>query len=199
MPTLNISVAASADDAFQSGSTMTLNGANIRLNSASAWAGFRFLNVTIAVGSTIDVAYIEIERGAASSSPNLDIYGHDTDDAGTFTSSNDDISNRTRTTAVTNWNASLGGAAGDRFQSPSIVSVIQEIVDRGGWASGNDIAIIFDALGGDVQIRSYDNASGDAALLHIEYTEAVGGGQPTQARRRGSTLPTGAQRIGRGW
>lgn len=41
--------------------------------------------------------------------------------------------------------------------------------------------------------------AGERPRLVVNYTDPAGGGQPIQHRRRGSTVPTGAQRIGRGW
>jgi len=172
MPTANIAVTASSDDALQAvDTTVSVNTASVNLNNASAWGGFRFQNVTINAGSTINTAYIEIER-ASTSTINVVIYGEDVDDATTFVTSNNNISSRTLTTANVAWNASLGGSVGSRFQSPNIAAVIQEIVDRAGWVSGNDLNLIFDCQGGGIQIRAYDNAPGDAAVLQLDWTES---------------------------
>jgi len=46
--------------------------------------------------------------------------------------------------------------------------VIQEIVDRGGWAGGNSLVIIISGTGERVA-ESYDGASSAAPLLHVEY------------------------------
>jgi hypothetical protein len=172
MPSANIAVTASADDALQSpDTTVSLATPSLNLNNASVWGGFRFQNVTINAGSTINSATIEIERGGTAS-VNADIYGEDSDDAPAFAATTNNLSGRTRTTAVVNWNASLGGASGSRFDSPAIATIIQEIVDRPGWASGHDIVILFDCLGGGIAIRTYDNAAGDAAVLKLNWTES---------------------------
>lgn len=170
MPTANIAVSGSTNDAVELAGTVTLNGPSINLNNAVAWGGFRFQSVAIAVGSTINSAYIEIERGGTAS-VNVVIYGEDVDDSATFAATSSNISNRTRTSASVTWNAALGGSSGSRFDSPAITAIIQEIVDRGGWASGNDISILFDCAGGGIAIRSYDNAAGDAAVLKLNWTE----------------------------
>ena len=177
MPTLDIAVAASSDDAGQTNTTMSLTATNIRINAATVRAGFRFLNVTVPAAATIDVAYITVERGSAAASPNVTIACEDVDDAATFTTTANDISTRPVTTATVTWNAVLGGVTGDRFNSPSIVAPVQEVIDRGGWASGNDLNVLFFGVtGGDIQIRTWDNAVADAAALHIEYT--TGGAGP---------------------
>jgi hypothetical protein len=56
------------------------------------------------------------------------------------------------------------------------VGVVQEVVDRDGWAPGNDLVLII-AGSGLRRAESYDGILGAAPLLHVEYeTEGGGGG-----------------------
>lgn len=176
MTTLNLQVAASSDDAREAATTVvTLTGTSIAMSAGTIWAGLRFLNVTIPPGSTINTAVIQLNVvDTSNDDPNFDIYGNDVDDATTFLAVNGDISGRARTTAKTTWTATGVGAG--FVASPSIVTVIQEIVDRAGWASGNDIAIILDGLAAAAfQFVTFDSAAGNAAKLDIDYTAPAAG------------------------
>jgi hypothetical protein len=55
--------------------------------------------------------------------------------------------------------------------------VIQEIVDRAGWNSGQDMVTIFkgDDAGTLLRIAAYDGGTGNYATLNIDYTEPSGG------------------------
>ena len=188
MATFNTSVAASSDDARQSGGsgTMNLTGSTINSGATNTWIGLRFTNVTIPAGSTINSAYISV-RTTTEDDPDLDIYGEDTDDAATFTTTNNDISGRTLTTAKVNWTATNIGTA-TWCNSPDIATVIQEIIDRAGWSSGNDIAIILDTLSASgMIIRAYDGGTGDYPSITIDYTAPSSGSNPKTARIRLTT------------
>ena len=174
MTTLNLQVAASADDAFENAaSAMTLTGAAISLAAAGQWGGLRFLNVTVPNAATVNTATLQIYI-ASTSNDNvyLDAYGEDVDDAATFTTSAANISGRTLTTAKTPIGSSNVGAG---WYSINVTSAVQEIINRAGWASGNDLAIILDALTSvDVQLRTWDHDTALAAKLDIDYTAAAG-------------------------
>lgn len=189
MATYSAYVTASSDDAYQSGSTVTLTGGYPNTNGSTVWVGFRFLNVTIPAGSTINSAYINLNILAADD-PDVDIYGNDVDDAATFTTTSNDISGRALTTAKVNWTATNIGAY-SRKDSPDIKTIIQEIIDRAGWSSGNAIAILFDSLSGSyINYKAYDSGEGATqyALLTIDYTEpSSSGANPKTARIRLTT------------
>jgi len=176
MTTLNLQVGASSDDVHQAGGgNVTLTGTTISVGTTTEWAGFRFQNVTIPPGSIINTASIQVKVFSTTfDDPNVDIYGEDVDDASTFVASNNNISNRTRTTAKTTWN-NTGIGSGFRT-SPDIAAVIQEIIDRAGWLSGNDLNIILDGLASSSFVfYSYDNAAADAPKLDIDYTAPASG------------------------
>ena len=175
MTTLNLQVSASSDDAFENAaSAMTLTGAAIPLAAAGQWGGLRFLNVTVPNAATVNTATLQIYI-ASTSNDNvyLDAYGEDVDDAATFTTSAANISGRTLTTAKTTIGSSNVGAG---WYSINVTSAVQEIINRAGWASGNALAIILDALTSvDVQLRTWDHDTSLAAKLVIDYTVAATG------------------------
>jgi hypothetical protein len=62
------------------------------------------------------------------------------------------------------------GDAGPDQQTPNLATIIQEIVDRPGWASGNAMVVIVNGTG----VRSAESYDGDvpaaAPLLHVSYS-----------------------------
>lgn len=93
----------------------------------------RFVNVTIPQAKTITSAILHLKITSKGSSPvSLRITGIDVDNVSDF---NTDPFVLSQTTASENFEASLG-SVGD-FQNFSVTSQVQEIVNRGSWASGN--------------------------------------------------------------
>lgn len=172
-------ITASADDAAQNVANMNLTGSNITINDATKWAGLLFKNVTIAQGDTITTAPLTVEIGSLSfDDPDVDIWAEDVDNAATFTTTNNDITNRTPTTAVVQWTASSVGTGS--VVGPDLAAVIQEIVSRPGWVSGNAIAIILAGRSTNpLRFNAYDNGSGVFATLNI--TSVTGGNLTKQA------------------
>jgi hypothetical protein len=133
--------------------------------------GMRFTGLNIPQGATITSAYVQFQADKTSTgSASVTIRGHDTDDAGTFTSASD-VTSRPQTTASVGWSPSswTAGQAGAAQQTPDISAVIQEIVDRSGWSSENDLALILLNGGGERAAESYDGLPASAPLLHLEF------------------------------
>ena len=60
--------------------------------------------------------------------------------------------------------------------TPNLSPVVQEIVNRNGWASGNAITFIIDKVSGSGfrYARSFDGYNPSAALFHVEYNDGSG-------------------------
>jgi hypothetical protein len=133
--------------------------------------GMRWRNLAIPQGATITSAYIvftadEVQEGTPV---NLTFWGEDADNAAVFENVSYNISSRTKTSASVAWNnVPLWSVVGETHQSPDISPVIQEIVNRGGWASGNALVVLVTGSGR----RTADSYSEPtkAPLLHVEYT-----------------------------
>ena len=101
------------------------------------------------------------------------IYGHGTDDADDF-ATDTSIWNRTRTTANVPWSAENLPAG---WNEKDVTSIVQEIVDRDGWASGNSLALLL--LGNTsatykvISFYSHDYSSSRAARLNIDWAPAT--------------------------
>ena len=184
-------VAANNDDAEEEGPTgttpfaMHLDSSDIELvtdveptSYGVQQVGLRFTAVTIPAGATITDAYLTF-RAVAADSPmtnsdatNLTIKGQLIADATTFTTTSGNISSRAVTTSAASW-VPTPWTTGTDYDSPSIASVIQEIVDQGAWASGNDIAIIITGTGHRAS-SSFDGNSANAAKLVVTYSNCPG-------------------------
>ena len=196
MTTLNLQVGADDDDAHEFDDNTNFDPSAIHIQYADSvdpdarWnGGFRFQSVTIPPGSTIDSASVQLY--VTVSEVHVDILAEDVDNAVDFATTAD-VTGRTRTTASVNWDANI---TGDEFNtSPDIKAVIQEVIDRGGWASGNAIVIFFDGMTTENELgkaQSYENTPANAAKLDITYTAGGGGGGALPER----SYPRG---VGRG-
>lgn len=107
----------------------------------------RFTSVTIPQGSSISSAVLSyFTEFESTGEPNVvysRVYGIDEDNTATFTSS---PMSRTSTSASTDDTCPLPSG----YHDVSVTAIVQEIINRAGWASGN-------ALG----FKLYDNGSAD--------------------------------------
>jgi len=219
--TLNLQVNTSAGDAHagsinnDSGRSVT-SGANISSltdnpvspgshgSNNEHTAAFRFTSVTVPNAATINSASFVLtaqatyDAGANVVSYLVSAEASDNAPAMVDTGSGENLRSSTgtaprpRTTAVSAaWNQT--SVTADTEYSISITSVIQEIVNRAGWASGNAILITVDTnttttLGEWQDYYSYDGSATKAAKLNIDYTAGGASGivpvVSSQYRRR---------------
>lgn len=175
MATFSVAVAASSDDAQETGGTVTLTDLAMNVNGTAQYAGMRFLNVTIPQGSTINTATVSLNFISTSyDSPDTIIYCENVDDATTFTTGASNISGRSLTsgTAWAATNLGLGVKVSANFAAE-----VQTVVNRGGWASGNDLNVIIKGNSGTSEFRvsTWDSANPEP-VLDIDYTAPSGGG-----------------------
>ena len=142
------------DDAEENISTgnMNLTDTDLELHDTGGFeghVGMRFQSVDIPQGATIDRATIQFqvdEVSILSSNPlTVTFSGEDENDSVAYTSANSDLSSRTETTAKVDWAvpAWLGVNNETSSQiSADLKTIVQEVVDRAGWASGNDLNIM---------------------------------------------------------
>lgn len=171
--TFSASVAASSDDATEkpNGTVSRTGNTGVGSTSGNSHAGLRFTNVTVSNAAAIADAKLTLVVNTSSiDTPKLYIYGEATDSAAEFTLSSYNISGRSLTTAKVLWNVPSPGTGSGTVETPDIAAIIQEIVNRPGWTSGNNIAIIMVDDGGDIRFNSYD--TGTAPKLDVTYTTA---------------------------
>lgn len=105
-------------------------------------SSFRFPGVTIPKGSTISNATITFYQAdvADYNGADMTIYGFDEDDSA-MAANWDAFVAKADTTASVAW--TVAHSAGISRTTPNISSIIEEIVARSGWSSGNAIQIHF--------------------------------------------------------
>jgi hypothetical protein len=156
------------------------------------WVGMRFNNISIPRNATILNAYVEFEVDETGSDPtSVLIQGQASDNALAFSSSAGNLSSRARTTAQVAWNnIPAWTVINAKWQTPDISSIIQEIVNRSGWGSGNSIVIVIQGTGRRTA-EAYDGEIPAAPKLVITYTT---GNAPT-ATQTSTNTPTPTQTI----
>jgi PKD repeat protein len=170
--TVNRRVAASTDDAEENTSgSVNLTSVDLELihDSTDQTVGMRWTSVSVPKDALITRAYIQFRaKESQSEATTLRIAGQASDNASTFSSSA--FSGRSRTSIAGTWSpaAWTAGDATGAQRTPDISGVIQEIVNRAGWASGNALAIIITGSGHRTAY-SFDGSASDAPLLHVEY------------------------------
>ncbi len=92
----------------------------------------RFTDVTIPAGSTISAAKLKVDF-LSGAERTFQINGYDADNVSQPSSASDG-NHSNHTSANASWTVPASAAVHD---SPDIKTIIQEIVDRAGWASGN--------------------------------------------------------------
>lgn len=190
MATFSASVAASSDDAQETTGTVTLTGTTLNANSANQTSGLRFLNVTIPPGSTITAATLTLNLiNATYDDPDVTITAEANISPATFTTAASDISSRTDTTASVNWNANNIGLG--QKPTPDLSTLVQEVINLSGWASGNAMAFFIKGNNVDSTLRwtAFDEGTDPPAELAVTYTPPSASGQPPrtmhQVRLRG--------------
>jgi len=179
LPTINIYINSSANDGewfsngdFDNYNTWANVGKTTSVRRASAF--LRFTNVNIPQGATILNAYLVLPARYSNSSTtvNLKIYGNDVDNAVAPTSYSE--AEALVLTSGVEWNNVGPWTQDSWYYSPSVVSIIQQIVNRAGWVSGNALMIIIkdnDSSGYAYRpIKTYDYDGVNRPRLTIEYT-----------------------------
>ena len=153
-------------------------------------SAMRFLDVTVPSGATIVSASLTLvalaARGAAWRTT---VDGQLAPDPATF-SNMADILTRSWTLASVDW-WPAAWVTNTPYTSPDISAVIQEIIEQGGWNSGQSMVLRWnDGWGAgfqaDRRLRadSFEDAGDTAPLLSIEYDEGASGrSSPSVASR----------------
>lgn len=152
----------------------------------------RFGPVNIPSGSTIYSASVQFAIDEVKAESNLPItiaiFAEASDDAAALTSADYDLSSRVPTESSRIWRPPMATEAaggndyslcwelnhcaatpwsvvGAQVQSPNIAHILQEVIDRPGWVSGNSVAVLFAQLSG-VGVRTVESGG---IILNYEF------------------------------
>lgn len=163
MPTIQVQVAASGDDAskrYQIGTLYLPTDDDLwagftNANSYKWSSGMIFRSVAVPQGVGVVAAKLTFISGASGQTGtevNTKIRGYDADDVSGDLSTEaewDALFPGNFTTAEVLWdNISAWTTQVQIIDSPDISTVIQEIIDRPGWVQGNDMLIFWDDFDG---------------------------------------------------
>lgn len=148
MPTVTKYPAASGDDFmwYTGGSTLNAAGAVLAVGPygySGNRSGIRFPSVSIPQGSAISSAVLTLYSYGSNSGTvcKVKIYGNDVDNAVAPTT-HAEAQGLALTSASVSWSGIGAWTAGNGYDTPDLSAIIQEIVDRPGWSSGNALQII---------------------------------------------------------
>ena len=175
--TIESRISSSADDAEESDTGLiSLDSSDLELvaddSRGDQTVGLRFDNLFIPQGANIITATLQFQADEVTEEQtDLFIQGEASDNALPFVNTAGNISDRSMTTTTIPWSPEAWlnqGDVGPDQQVPDITAVIQEIVDRPGWAEGNALALIISGTGTRIA-DSFDGNQAGAPLLHIEF------------------------------
>src|SRR6266540_176349 len=134
--------------------------------------GMRFRPLSIPAGATITNAWLQFEVDEVDSvATSVVLRAEAADNSAAVTQTLFGVSSRARTTASVTWTPppwTVIGAAGADQRIPSLVALVQEVVNRPGWASGNALMLIATGSGRRTA-QSFEGKAAAAPLLHVEY------------------------------
>ncbi|NNC94244.1 MAG: hypothetical protein HKN92_01700 [Chitinophagales bacterium] len=152
----------------------------------------RWTNINIPQGAIIASSYIELySKDNDSDIMTTEITAEDIDDAPAIVETDFNISSRTATTNSLSWNISSNWSSDVFYPTPDLSNIVQEVVDRPGWSSGNDMLFMFDIAADDRKIRTYDNDPSEAPRLVINYYIETTNTVYFLMKTDTNTLPTG--------
>ncbi|MGY1779696.1 PKD domain-containing protein [Geodermatophilus sp. SYSU D01036] len=173
---VDVPVAAGTDDAEERSSTVSLTGTDLELvvdGTTTQTVGLRFAGLSVPPGATLTAAHVQFSVDEATTAPaSLVVAGQAADNAPTFAAVSKNVSSRPRTAAQVSWvppSWPTAGARGAEQRTPSLVPVLQEIVGRPGWASGNAVVLVVTGSG-TRNASASERGAAKAPVLHVEWT-----------------------------
>jgi hypothetical protein len=138
----------------------------------SEYGGYIFTGITIPQSTVITSAKLTLKAiGGATLPVNLKVVAEDANSPGVWATTTHEPSIITETTAKVDWDISTW-SSGTSYDSPSLTSIVQELVDSNDYSSENMAFVVRnDGMSSnyDIGIVDYNDASSDTAALEIKY------------------------------
>ena len=181
-------VSAGSDDAEESSSgSVELSSSDLELvtdGSSVQTVGLRFTGVQVPRGAQVTAATVQFQTDEVSTAgASITIRGEATDSPGTFTTAARNVSGRPRTAASVTWTPSAWptvGAHGVAERTADLAPVLQELVNRPGWSSGNAIVLVLTGSGRRTA-EAFESGAASAPRLEITWRTGGGAGTPNTA------------------
>lgn len=179
--TLTYQINAGDNDAEEAeeGGAMYLDSSDLELvydsyqGQNNQTVGLRFTDIILPQGAQITNAYIQFAADEVDTQEtNLKIHGEKTGNSEIFTEIMFNISSRTTTNSMVNWDNvpawNIVGEASNAQRTPDLKDIVQEIINQQAWQSLNAMTFIITGNGSRAA-ESFNGSSSKAARLVIEY------------------------------
>ncbi|GGO63367.1 PilC/PilY family type IV pilus protein [Bowmanella pacifica] len=164
-------VNSNADNVEERGDGYDATGTELTFdNDYNRYIGMRFENVTIPQGAVVQEAYLEF-TGAQKrwDSASFKLSAANVDDAPDFNPHyRYMVRNMAKTSSVT-WSNVPKWSKNQVYQSPSLASAVQQVVNRGGWQPGNAMVFIASDFDGERAAFSYKGKPSEAPRLIVKF------------------------------
>jgi type IV pilus assembly protein PilY1 len=140
-------------------------------DSSNKYIGVRFRNIALPQGASILNAYLEFTayQSSYNSYASFNIAGVDQDDPSNFRSyPRFLLRDKPKTTAVA-WSSIPRWYRNYTYQSPPVTSIVEQIVGRAGWTSGNEMMFVFSDFVGVRGAYTYNGRPSGTVSLVVEY------------------------------
>lgn len=175
-------IASGGDDAEEyANGTVSVTDTDLELvndgtSRGNQRVGLRFPAINLPKGAQIINAYIQFETDeTGTAATNLQIRGFAQDATAAFTTAAQNISSRPVTQSAVSWaDVSAWNKLDEKHNTPNLAPIVQEVIDRAGWQTGNAIGFVLTGTGRRTA-EAHNGEAAAAAKLFIQYS----GGQPT--------------------
>ncbi|MGJ8744195.1 Ig-like domain-containing protein [Polaribacter sp.] len=181
--TVSYQIINSDDDAWEKGNGDMKLTENDHALSKEGFIGLRYQNVQVPENATITEAYIEFiaSRKEKKNTSRVNVYGELSNNANPYNSVDYNISNRTSTSSSVSWTFA-NWFEDVTYTSPDLTTIVQEIIDQGGWTSGSAMAFMFDATANEKR-KAYTFDEDEDPTLTPKLFISYQGGTPSVASR----------------
>ncbi|HAZ61096.1 MAG TPA: hypothetical protein DCY89_05935 [Gammaproteobacteria bacterium] len=157
------------DDAWSESARTNVSGSLVVSGPHTQWSGIRFQSVGIPRGArVIDAALTMRATGTNAGASALRIWGQNADTAPGFNSGSGAVSGRPRTSS--NLTLTLNSDS-SQYRITGLAPLVQQIVNRGGWQSGNALALLIQNdtrnPSNRIEVHSADTRVTEAPLLSV--------------------------------
>jgi hypothetical protein len=178
VPNLTATLAASADDAEQSAAgAVNLTSTDLELvnddasGAGNQLIGLRFTGLAIPPGAIVTNATIQFTADEAQSeATQIQIQAEAADDAATFAAVTNNLSARLTVPLRAAWTPAAWsvGESNATQRTPNLAGLVQEVVSRPGWVSGNAVVFLLSGTGHRTA-DAFDKTGGFPPRLTVAY------------------------------
>lgn len=164
---MQASIATGSDDTEEnlSSGSITTTSSDLEMpydGSNKQLVGLRFRGLLIPRNATITSAKLTFEVDESASGSSSMYIQADANPAPAILSSNRyNLSSRSKTVETVNWNSVASPAVNEKISTPDVSPIVQELVNKTGWSSGNDMVFLFSRKSGNGR-RTYESYNGEA-------------------------------------